>query len=256
MVGPMLALWTLLSGYIFGDILVWKRKTPACWSNWGLPRDHWHGSLVVYVYVYRIWNYSNMVHGYLHSCPCCAAIDHNINIKLLPVPDNLANAMSFKKNSLLNHRKLLYSICSPKLLPCKALNNGCNYVCSAASLWASCQIRKIAVCACAGNAGNVFPVTAGRRSRHASRHVRDARAVMHAGIANYQFPLKSAAGETVPGIPGACATRNFTYLVRGPYTGPTTGSYAPKHLPWTKWPLFRRRYIQLHFPEWKVLYFG
>ena len=26
--------------------------------------------------------------------------------------------------------------------------------------------------------------TAGKRSRHASRHVRDARAVMHAGIAN------------------------------------------------------------------------
>ena len=39
-------------------------------------------------------------------------------------------------------------------------------------------------CACAGNAGNVFPVTAGERSRHASRHVRHARAVMHAGIAN------------------------------------------------------------------------
>ena len=28
-----------------------------------------------------------------------------------------------------------------------------------------------------------FPATAGKRSRHASRHVRDARAVMHAGIA-------------------------------------------------------------------------
>ena len=27
--------------------------------------------------------------------------------------------------------------------------------------WASCQIRKIAGCACAGNAGNVFPATAG-----------------------------------------------------------------------------------------------
>ena len=39
-------------------------------------------------------------------------------------------------------------------------------------------------CACAGNAGNVFPVTAGKRSRHASRHVRHARAVMHTGIAN------------------------------------------------------------------------
>ena len=50
-------------------------------------------------------------------------------------------------------------------------------------------------CACAGNAGNVFPVTAGKRSRHASRHVRHARAVMHAGIINEQFSLKSAAGE-------------------------------------------------------------
>ena len=39
-------------------------------------------------------------------------------------------------------------------------------------------------CACAWNAGNVFPATGGKRSRHASRHVRDARAVMHAGIAN------------------------------------------------------------------------
>ena len=38
--------------------------------------------------------------------------------------------------------------------------------------------------ACAGNAGNVFPVTTGKRSRHASRHVRHVCAVMHAGIAN------------------------------------------------------------------------
>ena len=27
------------------------------------------------------------------------------------------------------------------------------------------------------------------------------------------------AGENVPGIPGTCATRNFTYLVRGPLSG-------------------------------------
>ena len=48
----------------------------------------------------------------------------------------------------------------------------------------SYQIRKIAGCACAENAGNVFLAIAGEWSRHASRHVRDARAVMHAGIAN------------------------------------------------------------------------
>ena len=39
-------------------------------------------------------------------------------------------------------------------------------------------------CACPGNAGNVFPATAGWRFRHASRHVRDLRAVMQAGSAN------------------------------------------------------------------------
>ena len=51
-------------------------------------------------------------------------------------------------------------------------------------LLASCHIRKIVGCACAENVGNVFPTTMGTRSRHASRHVRDARAVMHAGVAN------------------------------------------------------------------------
>ena len=44
--------------------------------------------------------------------------------------------------------------------------------------------KKNCGCACAGNTGNVFPATVGKRSRHASRHVRDARAVMHTGIAN------------------------------------------------------------------------
>ena len=39
-----------------------------------------------------------------------------------------------------------------------------------------------------------FPVTAVERSQHSSRHVRDARAVMHAGIAKERLPLKSAAG--------------------------------------------------------------
>ena len=53
--------------------------------------------------------------------------------------------------------------------------------------WASCLIREIVGCACAGNAENVFPV---------------------------------GGGESVPGIPGACATRKFTYLVRGPLYRP------------------------------------
>ena len=66
---------------------------------------------------------------------------------------------------------------------------------------ASCQICKIAGCACAGNAGNVFPTTVGWWSRHASWHVRDARAVMHAGIANWRFHLKSVVGKTFLAFP-------------------------------------------------------
>ena len=49
--------------------------------------------------------------------------------------------------------------------------------------WASYQIRHIADYTYAGNAGNVFPATSGWRSRHALRHVRAARGVVHAGIA-------------------------------------------------------------------------
>ena len=49
------------------------------------------------------------------------------------------------------------------------------------SKWASCPIREIAGCACAGNAWIVFPTTLGWRSRHASQHVRHALVVMHVG---------------------------------------------------------------------------
>ena len=54
--------------------------------------------------------------------------------------------------------------------------------------------------------------TASLRSRHASRHVRHARAVMHVGITNPWWR------GNVHGIPVACATHNFAYLVRGPWS--------------------------------------
>ena len=41
--------------------------------------------------------------------------------------------------------------------------------------------------------------------------MRHACAVMHVGIANQRWR------GNLPGIPGACATRNFRYLIRGPY---------------------------------------
>ena len=62
--------------------------------------------------------------------------------------------------------------------------------------WASCQIRTIASCACAENAGNISPATDFKwncelaitaRASRASRHVRHARAVMHVGIASPQW---------------------------------------------------------------------
>ena len=40
-----------------------------------------------------------------------------------------------------------------------------------------------------------------------------------------------AATKNVPGIPGACATRNFTYLVRGPWLGASlTRSYYRRNV--------------------------
>ena len=83
--------------------------------------------------------------------------------------------------------------------------------------WASYQIRKIAGCACAGNAGNVSP------HRRIQRKSLVSDPGMHHGTCVTHVPwcmsgsLTRGVGENVPGIPGACATRNFTYLARGPW---------------------------------------
>ena len=60
--------------------------------------------------------------------------------------------------------------------------------------------------------GTFSPATEFKGSTHASWHVRHARAVMHVGIA---YPLWRGKRSRTD-IPGACATRNFTYLARGP----------------------------------------
>ena len=84
------------------------------------------------------------------------------------------------------------------------------YVCRAqcclrADSWASYQIRKIAGCACAGNAGNVFP-------RHRfQRKPLISDPGMHHGTCVTHVPwcmlgsLTRGDRENVPGIPGACA---------------------------------------------------
>ena len=81
--------------------------------------------------------------------------------------------------------------------------------------WVSYQIRKIAGCACAGNAGNVFPTRRLQRKPLVSDH---GTCVMHVP---WCMPgsLTCGGGENVPGFPGACAARNYTYLVRGPLQG-------------------------------------
>ena len=88
----------------------------------------------------------------------------------------------------------------------KPLNQGTSY-----------QIRKIVGCACAGNAGNVFPATDFKRKTLVSdpgmHHVT---CVTHVPWC-MSGSLTHGGGENVPGIPGACATRNFTYLARGPW---------------------------------------
>ena len=74
-----------------------------------------------------------------------------------------------------------------------------------ADSWASYQICKIAGCACAGNAGNVFP----RRRFQRKPLVSDPG--MHHGTCVTHVPwcmpgsLTCGDGENVPGIPGACA---------------------------------------------------
>ena len=75
--------------------------------------------------------------------------------------------------------------------------------------WASCQIREIAGCACAGNAGNVFP-------RHwLQRKTLVSDPGMHHGTCVTHVPwcmsgsLEPDGGENVPGIPGACAPAIF-----------------------------------------------
>ena len=106
--------------------------------------------------------------------------------------------------------------CSHSVLTIQHLQKFHCHNITTALAWVSYQIRKIAGCACAGNAGNVFP----RRRFQRKPLVSDPG--MHHGTCVTHVPwcmsgsLTCGDGENVPGIPGACATCNFTYLARGP----------------------------------------
>ena len=100
--------------------------------------------------------------------------------------------------------------------------------------WASCKIRKIAACACAGNARNVSP----RRRLQRKPLISDPG--IHHGTCVTHVPwcmsgsLTCGGGENVPGIPGACAPAIWriwqeAHVVDGlhstKYTTTTTKSY-------------------------------
>ena len=82
--------------------------------------------------------------------------------------------------------------------------------------WASYQIRNTVGCACAGNAGNVFPTTDFQRKPLVSDPD------MHYGmfVTHVSWCMSGSlthdGGENVPGISSACTTLNFTFLARGP----------------------------------------
>ena len=84
------------------------------------------------------------------------------------------------------------------------------------SSWTCYQTCKIA--GCAGNAGNGFrttdfkgkPLVGGPGMQHRT-------CVTHVSWC-MSGSLTCGGGENVPSIPGACVTRNFAYLVRGPWT--------------------------------------
>ena len=82
--------------------------------------------------------------------------------------------------------------------------------------WASYQIRKIAGCACAGDAGNVFRHLLQRKPLVSDPSMHHVTCVTHMP---WCMPgsLTRGCEENVPSVPSACATCNFTYRVRGPW---------------------------------------
>ena len=59
--------------------------------------------------------------------------------------------------------------------------------------------------------------------------------------------IEVGSGENVPGIPGACATRNFTYLVRGPlWNEQSVMTSSPEHKHARHGPMCEDRHFVHH----------
>ena len=79
--------------------------------------------------------------------------------------------------------------------------------------WASCQIRILRVAHAPGMPGTFFPPPISRKPQVSDPD-------MHHGTCVTHVPWRKSGSLTSGGgenIPGACATCNFTYLVRGPW---------------------------------------
>ena len=79
---------------------------------------------------------------------------------------------------------------------------------------ASCQIRKISGAHAPGMPGTFSPLQ--RVSDADMHHGTCFTHVLWCMAGSLSFSFEVGGGENVPGIPGACATCNFTYLVSGP----------------------------------------
>ena len=161
--------------------LVYETKLAAFWQTmlyrYGINRDTFQHTCVVRYCRNHIaeWKHS-MNFDDLSVFVCRSSrIQWNVDkIIALTVFNNMRRSLVYPGDLKMNNtygRK----VCDVISLRCIGNAAKCTFRYSFKLPWASCPIRKIAVCACAGNAGNVFPTTAGKRH---------ARAIMHVGIAN------------------------------------------------------------------------
>ena len=128
------------------------------------------------------------------------------------------------------------------ILPCENACNERHVWIRIVDPWASYQIRKIAGCACARNAGNVFPHCRFQRKPLVSDPA------MHHGTFVTHMPWCMAGSLTcgdVENVPGSrlMRTRNFAYLARSPWP-----SYFRLLLPSN--PRYKTAMLHLHLHSW------
>ena len=121
--------------------------------------------------------------------------------------------------SISQHNRLSFANC----VCLKA--NVYDYMNSITLAWVSYQIRKIAGCACAGNAGSVFPITAVKGNRGLTIPACiTARAWPHVpwSMSGSQWREKRSRHSR------RMRTRNFTYLARGPCSSKQQAAWMDK----------------------------